>query len=686
MGEVKQEGRRAVAGAQEEIVRENKRLRQELDKVRRSYSFRLGNILIEAVLSPLKGLPGLPRALFHLVRDYRADRARESGKPGVVSPANSPVSDRANLNIHEHYRYPGIEAHNCRLFSEHSAFRDSPNRSMRVATIISERLALLVGWEASCKPLHPDNWALELDKENPEMLLLEMPYGRSPSQPDSVFFDDECELLKQVFGWCKARKVPVCLWDSRPDSVSNFIEIPEEHIEVFCVTDPERAANLNGTQEKSVISLGPLVQPILHNPVQPVSSRADRDRSGILFDGWADAVEWPRDFEFLEEFKQYGLIITESRYRFMANKLNDLPALRSSIHGNIEYEQLLTAYRRCAVVLMSSKSLSSTTKQAQKAVEAVACGASVVWIGPLPKAVPQEAVWAARDSEEAARLCESLIENGVNISIENERKRRYVNSNLSISSRFNRILESVGIRDTWEQFPKASLITPCKRPSMLSNAIRNFNEQDYPNLEWIIVLNTDSPKQSEIPEEIKYAENVQIHYMHSEKNIGTCLNLGIFRATGEYWFKFDDDDCYGSYYVSDMVQEARWVDADVFGKPTAFIYFEENDNLMLRNAAVGAEYLFGEEDAPHICGATISGRRKSGPEIGFSEDLRASVDTDYIRRCGNRGCRILTSSIFGFVAIRSKSKEGHTWRAGDEVVKRNSKKIGDKTDIDAVLQ
>lgn len=147
----------------------------------------------------------------------------------------------------------------------------------------------------------------------------------------------------------------------------------------------------------------------------------------------------------------------------------------------------------------------------------------------------------------------------------------------------------------------------------------------------------------------------------------------------------DDDDFYGPNYILDMMLEMRAVDADIFGKPTGFIYLEEKDQLLLRHEAGDSQHIHGSQNVPHMCGATISGKMQSFPEIQFSEDLRACVDTDFLRLCKVAGLRIYLSNIHGFAAMRGKDKTSHTWRAGDDLLKKNSTHIGSKEAIKKIL-
>jgi hypothetical protein len=133
-----------------------------------------------------------------------------------------------------------------------------------------------------------------------------------------------------------------------------------------------------------------------------------------------------------------------------------------------------------------------------------------------------------------------------------------------------------------------------------------------------------------------------------------------------------------------MVLEARAVDAEVFGKPPAFIYFEEDDRLFLRKNAQKSQYLYSNNRIPHICGATLSGKTEICRTVRFSENLRACVDANFLQLCIRAGLRLYLSNIYGFITVRGREKLMHTWRADEDWLKKSSTPVGNRYDIKAL--
>lgn len=90
-------------------------------------------------------------------------------------------------------------------------------------------------------------------------------------------------------------------------------------------------------------------------------------------------------------------------------------------------------------------------------------------------------------------------------------------------------------------YPKISIVTPSyNQGSFLEKTIQSVLNQNYPNLEYIIV---DGGSKDNSVEIIKKYEN-HIHYWVSEKDNGQsdAINKGFSKATGEiyYWINSDD--------------------------------------------------------------------------------------------------------------------------------------------------
>ncbi len=100
--------------------------------------------------------------------------------------------------------------------------------------------------------------------------------------------------------------------------------------------------------------------------------------------------------------------------------------------------------------------------------------------------------------------------------------------------------------------------------------------------ELIIILNKDDMDIEMWKERSKGNENVSIYQLPEEKTLGECLNFGIEKARYNIVAKFDDDDYYSPYYLTEAMQIFLTTDAQVVGKGKAFMYFEKEKLLTLQ--------------------------------------------------------------------------------------------------------
>jgi len=100
--------------------------------------------------------------------------------------------------------------------------------------------------------------------------------------------------------------------------------------------------------------------------------------------------------------------------------------------------------------------------------------------------------------------------------------------------------------------PLVSVIIPTyDRSEFLSQALKLIGRQDYPNLEVIIV--DDSEKAEDVPKEIA---GIPIKYLHLDLRvtIGEKRNIAVLHAKGEVIVHWDDDDYFRPHRVSTQVR------------------------------------------------------------------------------------------------------------------------------------
>lgn len=136
---------------------------------------------------------------------------------------------------------------------------------------------------------------------------------------------------------------------------------------------------------------------------------------------------------------------------------------------------------------------------------------------------------------------------------------------------------------------KVSIIIPTyKRSEYLIRAIESVLNQDYTNVEIIVVDDNDpsSIYRKETENKIQiYLENEKVKYMKNEKNLGGALarNVGIHASTGNYITFLDDDDIYLpskiSYQLKFMIEkgfELTFMDVRIHSMDDRLIDYREH--------------------------------------------------------------------------------------------------------------
>jgi hypothetical protein len=334
--------------------------------------------------------------------------------------------------------------------------------------------------------------------------------------------------------------------------------------------------------------------------------------------------------------------------------------------GCISRMRLLTALRQYKILLMPEGSLSSGLSRSWQALEALACGCSVVSSDQALLPPARDLIDSCPDNASLLEQSLAVLQDEVSRSRASLQCRREILASHTYAHRIRTICESINREHDWEEHPLVSVIAPTKRPDLIPACLESFESQVYPNKELLLMVNDNEVDMSKLREQLKSYSNVQVFQIHQEKNIGTCLNLGVSKANGKYWFKMDDDDFYGPRYLLDMVHLAEAADFHIIGKPTAFIYLQSEDTIYLRSNACQRQHLIGSMGIPHLCGATFGGTRACYP--GFSEIRRACVDSYFIDNAREIGQIVISGDIWNFIAYRAADKSVHTWRHHDGII------------------
>jgi len=117
--------------------------------------------------------------------------------------------------------------------------------------------------------------------------------------------------------------------------------------------------------------------------------------------------------------------------------------------------------------------------------------------------------------------------------------------------------------------PLVTCIMPtCDRHCFLSEAMRYFLQQDYPNLELVIVDDGNMPVASLLPDDPR----IRLIRLSQKKNVGAKRNIACAAAHGEFVVHWVDDDWYPPDRVTRQIAALQTGRAEICGTSTLYYY------------------------------------------------------------------------------------------------------------------
>jgi hypothetical protein len=555
--------------------------------------------------------------------------------------------------------------------------RKKPNSSLRLACVVEDRLYHGLRFEGEVMLLTPHNWKQVLKYGKPDFLLMESIWttatghwhmGQCPASP-------EREALLQIIALARKQSIPTVYWITKGHEYHEHYKDFARHFDhVFCADSMETEL-LRAEGIKAEVLL-PCVQPALYNPFR-IYDHYDAFSLNMLFDGWADLDRLTDKLSVLQEVKKYGLSIIESRYQIFRRRMDVLPEYKDCILGCVTPQSRILALKYARAYLTFDQTLSTRTTQQWMTSEAAACRLPVIHHGTftdgdMRKGMVNECPQETEFLMEFLRFQEDDLYRQRIAHLE----WRNAYQHHTFAHRVQTICKRIGINHDWEEFPKASMITPTFRKDMLPRCLETFERQTYSNKELIVVFNGNPlplPKELGV---VELRDDIQIINVPGDLFAGACLNRGHLHAQGEYCFRIDDDDYYGPNYILDMMLHARCIDADFFGKPPAPIVFEDENTVYARKSIPTLSIIpqeFFIDGRVWLGGNSIAGSNRFFKGTQYQDALYGAADSALMYNLNpdhTNVCAIMDD--LNLVAERRMDQTTHTWKIEPEELKSNA--------------
>lgn len=340
-----------------------------------------------------------------------------------------------------------------------------------------------------------------------------------------------------------------------------------------------------------------------------------------------------------------------------------------TLHGRLSLHEQIKEFRNCAFVLLCGYSLRNVSDILTVACAALMSGSIPIIIGSR---FPDFEFF---DSFFSFENCLSWVRGLDVVTFQRVWLRRYRffmrrlgNSRI----RHDLFVDISGVRLTGSPSASAEILCVSKRPENIALIAQNILRQSYDNLAVHLIWNVDEQdyaycKQKSLEMGIR---NLRVSHIDSQYNIGTCLNHGIQSSEARYWFKMDDDDYYGKYYIEDMMYYYDIGRFDAVFKPAFFMRFKDN-SFWYRNDSKNG-YLIKVKNE-YGCGATLSGTKFIIP---FSTTKRNSCDSFWQEELRTNKVNIFIGDAFNYCIFRGDI-ENHTWQVSEEVLQKRAVYLGE---------
>lgn len=200
--------------------------------------------------------------------------------------------------------------------------------------------------------------------------------------------------------------------------------------------------------------------------------------------------------------------------------------------------------------------------------------------------------------------------------------------------------------------PRVSVILSSMRPQLIAGALLQMARQNYPDFEVVVLAHgCPAPDLSDHSEALAGLDYTIVEIPGSDM-FGAALAEGVRRSSGDYITKLDDDDWYSENHVFDLVLAQLYSQADIVGKTTEYLFFEEYEQTIHRTFAT-------ERYHDQMAGGAMLLSRSAFDALGGWRPTPNSTDRSVLLRVHDEGGIGYRTHGLGYLYIRHANT--HTW-------------------------
>jgi len=556
-----------------------------------------------------------------------------------------------------------------------------PESALNIAGIVSDRLFKGLTPYCNFHVVTPDNWHALVEVIQPELLIVESfmiscdyKWHLSQTRPSL----DQDELIAIIKNFEKAG-IPCVYWDTNDISYIDQYQSFSQNFEFKFYSDPRYCLrNASGVSSKQILK--PACVPSIHNPIQAKYTEQTEINPRILFNGWADLIRNDKALSFLRELTKDEIKIVDSRFSIFKTQITGLSGeIKDAILGSVDYNDLIYLLKKAEFFLSSNHTISSQLSQQWAAVEAAACRCVMLHHGDLSSSDFRSGfMHSYNDADQLIYALRNTFNDKISADIAAQKSWRHVHSHHTFAHRLQRIADVIGLNYTWDINPSVSVITATFRVDLIENIIGQYDNQTWHNKELILALNGNNIEESSYVNYIKGRKDIKVTTVPAERVEAGSLNHAISLASGKYVVKMDDDDIYGTHYVSDYMLHTNAANLDLFGKVNRYFYFDDAKKSYQRTHKKSLTTIPSDKllDA-HISGATASGKTEFFRKNPYPEGNFSATDTHFYGNIQGKvqGNFAVTDNL-SFLCYR-RPAEFHSWKMDSEKLRASMTYLDD---------
>lgn len=516
----------------------------------------------------------------------------------------------------------------------------------RIACVLDEFSYRGYQCEADLIQLDPEDWQETLLRHKPQFLLVESAWrGQSLRWRQKVggleFSQDQ--TLRQLANWCRSQALPSVFWNKEdPANFGHFIAAARYFDFVFTtdICSLPRYRDILGHDR--VFDLMFAAQPILHNPINKDQEKIGR----VAFAGtWYNQKHPARRTNLrllLTPALDYDLHIYDRMFESKHKNYLFPEIYQHCIKGCLTYDEMLAVYKKYHVFLNVNSVSESPTMFSRRVFELLACGTPVIssYSAGIAQLFPEVVKLCHTEADTALHLEDLLGDEEYRDKVALQGQRMVFNRH-TYKQRLARMVDCMGLKAIETYTPGVTIVSICKDPKAVRQAISCFQDQNYTPKELIILkpsggsFNFD-PLDYQIPGQ----QHILLLSLRLDALVRDTAERVLGLAHFPYISFFAAGDYYAPDFLVDLMHAFTYTEADVVGKSS--FYRGEGGRLILSRPQTENRYV------DSLWGSALVLRRELVDP--FNDQFFSGFEHQYVSaECFSTECRLYAADRFNYI-------------------------------------